>query len=245
MASLPPGSCCMEGYAHHGEPVGTITKYTDFDIYVAKPPVATDKVIVYLTDIFGMPFTNHKLIADNFAQQGFLTVIPNLFYDDHVPFPRPDGFDLFPGWVSRHQPEHTEPIIDKTFEYVKKEFPAVTKFFSVGYCFGAKYVVRLLDEGKLTAGYIAHPSFVTEDELRAIKAPLSIAAAETDPIFPDEKRHQSEVILKEIKATYNIVLYSSVEHGFAVRGDMSNEVVTWSQEAAFFQAVQWFNRFSK
>ncbi|KAK9387862.1 dienelactone hydrolase [Lipomyces mesembrius] len=245
MASLPAGACCMEGYAHHGEPAGTLTKYTDFDVYVAKPSVATDKAIVYLTDIFGMPFTNHKLIADNFAQQGFLTVVPNLFYDDHVPFPRPDNFKLFPDWVQRHQPEHTEPIIEKTFEFVKKEFPAITKYFSVGYCYGAKYVVRLLDEGKLNAGYIAHPSFVTEEELRTIKGPLSIAAAETDSIFPEDKRHQSEAILKEIGATYNIVLYSSVEHGFAVRGDLSNEVVTWTQETAFWQAVQWFTRFSK
>ncbi|ODQ69083.1 hypothetical protein LIPSTDRAFT_114257, partial [Lipomyces starkeyi NRRL Y-11557] len=162
MASLPAGACCMEAYAHHGEPA-----------------VATDKAIVYLTDIFGMPFTNHELIADNFAQQGFLTVVPNLFYDDH-----------------RHQAEHTEPIIEKTFEFVKKEFPVITKYFSVGYCYGAKYVVRLLDEGKLNAGYIAHPSFVTEEELRTIKGPLSIAAAETDSIFPEEKRHQSETILK-------------------------------------------------
>ncbi|KAK9348926.1 dienelactone hydrolase [Lipomyces starkeyi] len=244
MASLPAGACCMEGYVHHGEPAGTLAKYTEFDIYVAKPSVATDKAIVYLTDIFGMPFTNHKLIADNFAQQGFLTVVPNLFYDDHVPFPRPDNFKL-PDWVQRHQPEHTEPIIEKTFEFVKKEFPAITKYFSVGYCYGAKYVVRLLDEGKLNAGYIAHPSFVTEEELRTIKGPLSIAAAETDSIFPEEKRHQSETVLKEIQATYNIVLYSSVEHGFAVRGDLSNEVVTWTQETAFWQAVQWFTRFSK
>ncbi|KAK9486464.1 dienelactone hydrolase [Lipomyces starkeyi] len=245
MASLPAGACCMEGYAHHGEPAGTLAKYTDFDIYVAKPAVATDKAIVYLTDIFGLPFTNHKLIADNFAQQGFLTVVPNLFYDDHVPFPRPDDFKMFPDWVERHQPEHTEPIIEKTFEFVKKEFPAIIKYFSVGYCYGAKYVVRLLDEGKLNAGYIAHPSFVSEEELRAIKGPLSIAAAEIDPVFPEEKRHQSEAILKEIQATYNIVLYSSVAHGFANRGDLSDEVVTWSQETAFWQAVQWFTRFSK
>ncbi|KAK9368867.1 dienelactone hydrolase [Lipomyces kononenkoae] len=244
MASLNPAACCMEGYAHHGEPAGTVCKYEDFDIYVAKPAVSTNKVIIYLTDIFGLPFTNHKLIADNFAKQGFLAVIPNLFYDDHIPFPRPDGFDL-PGWVQRHQPQHTEPIIEKTFEFIKKEFPAVEKLFSVGYCYGGKYVVRLLDEGKLDAGYVAHPSFVSEDELRAIKAPLSIAAAEIDVVFPEEKRHQSESILKEIKATYNIVLYASVSHGFAVRGDLSDEVVTWTQEAAFWQAVQWFTRFSK
>ena len=32
----------------------------------------------------------------------------------------------------------------------------------------------------IDAGYMAHPSFVDEDELEGFKAPLSIAAAETD-----------------------------------------------------------------
>ncbi|KAK9372354.1 uncharacterized protein V1513DRAFT_385012, partial [Lipomyces chichibuensis] len=61
----------------------------------------------------------------------------------------------------------------------------------------------------------------------------------------EEGRHQYEVILKEIQATYNIVFYFSDEHGFANRGDLSNECVSWANEASFWQAVQWFTRFSK
>ena len=84
------------------------------------------------------------------------------------------------------------------------------KIGAVGYCFGAKYVVRHLlpDSGKIDVGYCAHPSFVEEDELRDIKGPFAISAAETDAIFPEEKRHRTEEILKEMKATYQINLYS-------------------------------------
>ena len=80
------------------------------------------------------------------------------------------------------------------------------KIGAVGYCFGAKYVVRHLrpDLGKLDAGYCAHPSFVEDEELKDMKGPLSIAAAETDLIFPNEKRHHTEDVLKELKLPYQI-----------------------------------------
>jgi hypothetical protein len=61
---------------------------------------------------------------------------------------------------------------------------------------------------KIDVGYCAHPSFVEEAELRDMKGPLAIAAAETDAIFPEEKRHRTEEILKEMGATYQINLYS-------------------------------------
>lgn len=89
-------------------------------------------------------------------------------------------------------------------------------------------------------GYSAHPSFVEEDELKAIEGPFAISAAETDAIFPTEKRHRSEEILKETGKPYQINLYSGVEHGFAVRGDPNNRVAVYAKESAFLQAAQWF-----
>ena len=54
----------------------------------------------------------------------------------------------------------------------------VKRLGAVGYCYGAKYVVRGLGEGGgVDVGFIAHPSFVETDELKQIKGPLSIAAA--------------------------------------------------------------------
>lgn len=86
---------------------------------------------------------------------------------------------------------------------------------AIGHCFGAKYVARYLrpDIGKIDAGFIAHPSYVTEEELRAIKGPLAIAAAEIDAIFPAEERHASEAILKENGFPYQVTLFSGVAHG--------------------------------
>lgn len=94
-------------------------------------------------------------------------------------------------------------------------------------------------KGGLAAGYVAHPSFVDDDELSAITAPLSIAAAEIDTIFTTEKRHASEDILIKTNVPWEISLYGAVSHGFAVRGDLKDEKLRYAMEAAFEQAVRW------
>lgn len=111
---------------------------------------------------------------------------------------------------------------------------------------GAKYVVRSMSKDTnqgIDVGYLAHPSFVTEDELQAINGPLSIAAAETDTIFTTELRHQSELILKESGKPYQINLYGGVAHGFSVRGDIEKQHERFAKEQAFLQAVTWFDTY--
>lgn len=105
-----------------------------------------------------------------------------------------------------------------------------------------QYLVRHYKDG-IKVGYIAHPTFVEEEELAAIAGPLSIAAAETDPIFPPEKRHKSEEILKKAGYPYQINLFSGVAHGFAVRGRVDVPVERFAKEQAFLQAVTWFHEF--
>jgi dienelactone hydrolase len=89
---------------------------------------------------------------------------------------------------------------------------------------------------------VAHPSFVEETELAAITGPLSISAAETDAIFPAEKRHTSEEILQKTGQPYQINLFSGVAHGFAVRADTSDKVAKFAKEQAFIQAVTWLDQ---
>lgn len=105
-----------------------------------------------------------------------------------------------------------------------------------------QYVVRHYKSG-INVGYLAHPSFVEEAELAAITGPLAIAAAETDSIFTTELRHKSEEILIATKQPYQINLYSSVVHGFAVRGNMENKIEKYAKEQAFLQAVTFFDNF--
>ena len=63
---------------------------------------------------------------------------------------------------------------------------------------------------------------------------------EIDTIFTSEKRSESEKILADLKAPYQINLYGAVSHGFALRGDLSIKEVKFVTDRAFEQAVTWF-----
>jgi dienelactone hydrolase len=220
----------------------------------------------------GHALINPQLIADQFAANGYWVVMPDLFQGDAIELNQlgTGNFDIMT-WLTKggpegkgHLPDTVDPIVEKTLAYMKEQ--GAKKIGAVGYCFGGKYVARFLAKGKgVDVGFTAHPSFVDEAELRGMTGPLSIAAAgklrkpektwknavtnniaETDTIFPEDKRHESERILKDMGSIpYQMVLYSGVEHGFAVRGDLNKPEIKFAKEAAFIQAVQWFDEFLK
>ncbi|KAJ5994254.1 hypothetical protein N7451_009978 [Penicillium sp. IBT 35674x] len=249
MASLSPDSCCYKGVKHEGVAKGKLSQIAGIEAYTVYPESqSTEKAILILTDILGHQFINIQLIADQFAANGYFVVIPDLFEGDPVPLNKPGEFDM-EKWRAgeynskgiAHSPPNVDPIVDSCLKEMRDTLGCKT-IGAVGYCFGAKYVVRFLQPGtKVDVGFMAHPTGVTEEELGAIKGPLAIAAAETDAKFPPEKRHKSELILQQTGLPYQINLFSGVNHGFAVRGDLSKRVVKYAKETAFLQAVQWFN----
>ncbi|KAL0255015.1 hypothetical protein SLS55_009542 [Diplodia seriata] len=244
MASNPPGKCCTTGFKHEGASAGKIEKVAGISTYLAYPEnKSTENAILILTDIFGHEFVNVQLLADQFAANGYFAVIPDLFNGDPVPVDMPADFELMK-WLGGHGVAQVDPIVDAVVKELKGKL-GVKRLGGVGYCFGAKYVVRFLKDKQIDVAYLAHPSFVDAEELKAIQGPVSISAAETDNIFPAPKRRESEDILVDIKATYQLNLFSGVEHGFAVRGDLSKKHVKWAKEQAFYQSVAWFDQYLK
>jgi dienelactone hydrolase len=251
MASNPPGRCCTVGVKHEGDPAGKLIRVADkHDAYLASPPA--DKThagvgILLLPDVIGI-WQNSKLIADQFAANGYLTLLLDTFNGDALSLTeRPANFNIM-DWLVKgsdgnnpHTKEAVDPIVEDGIKALKEEY-GIKKIGAVGYCFGAKYVVRHYKNG-IAVGYVAHPSFVDEDELAAISGPLAISAAETDSIFTTEKRHRSEEILKDVGQPYQINLFSQVEHGFAVRCDPAVKVQKFAKEQAFLQAVTWFDEY--
>ncbi|PBP18573.1 alpha/beta-hydrolase [Diplocarpon rosae] len=248
MASNPPSTCCTIGVRHEGAPSGKLIKFENIEGYVAEATgktIHTDTAILFLPDVIGI-WNNSKLMADQYAANGYYTLMPDLFYGDQLSLNRPADFDIM-AWVTKgtggnnpHTWEAVDPIVEKSIKYLQDQ--GYKKIGAVGYCFGAKYVVRYLPTGKgINVGFVAHPSFVEEDELAAIRGPLSIAAAEVDHIFPKEKRHRSEEILIETKQPYQVALFGGVAHGFAVRCDLSKKHEKFAKEQAFLQAVAWFD----
>ncbi|KAI4864077.1 dienelactone hydrolase [Hypoxylon rubiginosum] len=246
MASNPPGQCCTVGVKHDGEPTGRDIKIGSWDAYLAEPNPATahqGAALLYLPDVIGI-WQNSKLMADQYAANGYLCVVVDLFNGDALPLNFPATFDIM-SWLIKgstgdnpHTSEAVDPIVAAAIKWLKTE-KGITKLGALGYCFGAKYVARHFPD--IQVGFFAHPSFVTDEELAGFKAPLSIAAAETDSIFTPELRHKSEVILAKGGYPYQITLYSQVVHGFSVRCDTSKKVEKLAKDQAFIQAVSWFD----
>ncbi|KAE8386857.1 hypothetical protein ETB97_008956 [Aspergillus alliaceus] len=243
MASNPPGPCCATGFKHEGNPVGEIKNVNGIDTYVVYPKDKnTEKAVIILSDIFGI-YVNAQLIADEFAANGYLCVLPDLFQGDAISLSDMEsGKADLQAWFPSHQPTHVDPVVEATIKYVREELGA-KRVAGAGYCFGAKYVCRHMKDGKLDVGYNAHPSFVTHEELGAITGPLSIAASEIDSIFTTQLRHESEETLKKTGQPWQINLFSGVSHGFAVRADLSNKHFKFAKEQAFCQAVNWFRQY--
>ncbi|KAL7941897.1 dienelactone hydrolase [Trichoderma barbatum] len=249
MASDPPGSCCTVGTLHEGISKGKFIKLEGgINAYLATPSEENAYKgigILFAPEAMGI-YPNSQLLADSFAAQGYTTLIPDVFNEDAVPLNKFATIDLM-SWLTKgsngnnpHTTEHVDPIIIAGIKALREL--GVHRIGGVGYCFGAKYVLRHFKSG-IDVAFIAHPSFVEEDELAALSGPLSIAAAETDSIFPASMRHKSEQILIKTGQPFQINLFSGVEHGFGIRGDPSVKIQKFAKEQAFSQAIAWFDEF--
>jgi dienelactone hydrolase len=107
-----------------------------------------------------------------------VTVVPDIWEGDNVPLNwDPKGDFNLRQWMGRHPPGKVETICQTAIKAMKEEY-GVRKIGGSGYCLGAKYVCRLMAEGKgLDVGYLAHPSATTGDEVKGVAGPLAIAAA--------------------------------------------------------------------
>lgn len=236
MASNPPGKCCFKTFDHSGNPEGTLETLNGVLTYITGDR-NSERVIIIMCDVFGPVYQNSQLIADDYAKNGYLVVIPDILFGDYVPASGLVG--TIQEYLGRHTVEATEAIAEKSYEWVKSNTKA--KFIgTLGYCFGAKYSVRLIDGKKdVDAASIFHPSFVSMEEVAAIKKPLYIHAAEEDNIYPENLRRDTEDKLKEIGAVYYQTLYCKTTHGFACRSDPSDKYAWAASQKAVVDTL-WF-----
>ncbi|KAF7345461.1 Dienelactone hydrolase endo-1,3,1,4-beta-D-glucanase [Mycena venus] len=239
---------CIKGVTHEGTPEGKIEHIGGIETYVATPTVdyPKDKVVLVLTDVFGLSLVNNKLLTDDYARNGFKAVAPDLFNGDPVTpdaFSPGSTFDIGAWFAKGHDQAHTRPIVDKVIAALKAE--GVTTFAAVGYCFGARYVFDLAFENIIKASAVAHPSLlkVPEDLERYVaesKAPLLINSCTVDQQYPPESQAKGDEIFANFAPGYKREYFDGCSHGFAVRGDLSDPKVKAGKEGAFKATVEWF-----
>ncbi|KAJ7851034.1 Alpha/Beta hydrolase protein [Mycena olivaceomarginata] len=239
---------CIQGVTHQGTPTGKIETIGGIECYVATPTVdyPKDKVLLYITDVFGYAFVNCKLLVDDFARNGFKVVAPDIMQGDPIPEDAllgvEGGFDLA-GWLKNHGAEYARPPLDKVLAALKAA--GVTSVGAVGYCYGARWVFDLAFDNAITVAAVAHPSLLQvpadlEKYVATAKAPLLINSCEVDPQFPPASQAAADKIFAGFAPGYKRPYFAGCTHGFAVRGDLSNPQVKAGKEGAFKESVEWF-----
>ncbi|KAJ3996971.1 dienelactone hydrolase [Lentinula boryana] len=246
---------CIKGVRHEGNPEGKWETINGVESYIGTPSgeYQTDKVLLFICDVFGPQLPNAQLLVDDFARNGIKTVAPDLFEKDGLPFDifdseeKRQSFDL-PSWFGRHGPAASRPLLDKVISALKAQ--GVTSFAATGYCYGGRLVFDLAFENITSVSIGNHPSLLkSPDDLdkyfTTSRVPLLLNTCTVDEQFPPPAQTQADAILGSGKFApgYKREYFDGCTHGFAVRGDLSNPKVKAGKEGAFKASVDWLYQY--
>lgn len=169
-------------------------------------------------------------------------LFPIFFKGD--PFVRENAERPIMEWLKDHG-------TDKGYEDAKRIVEAVkgkgaSAIGAAGFCWGAKVVVELAKTGAIKASVLLHPSFVSVDDIKGVKAPIAILGAEIDRMSPPELLKQFEEILaakSEVDA--QVKIFPKVSHGWTVRYDVADQEAVKCAEEAHSDMLEWFAKFVK
>ncbi|KAH7325980.1 Alpha/Beta hydrolase protein [Stachybotrys elegans] len=147
---------------------GETIKLNDVDAYISKPadfPHTPCRVLLLLTGGTGIKSTNNQIQADNYASEGFLVVMPDMFGGDmpFAPSITDDSASLLERvkmkaveitkafvidmWLARVTEEKVMPILHKVIDAIHDQYADVVKsgggIYAVGYCVGGRFVLLL------------------------------------------------------------------------------------------------------
>ncbi|KPI82509.1 hypothetical protein ABL78_8481 [Leptomonas seymouri] len=181
MASEHPNRCCPTD----ATAAKCVYHPTGDDFYIVGP--LDSKVgVVIVSDIFGM-LPNSRRMADVFAQQGYLAIMPDFFGKkawDHDDWPTDfdsEKWKTFITWAGTF--EVHRPRIDRAIQVLRKF--GVEKVGAVGMCWGAALSFLTAADGSVDAVCTAHPSFFTAASVKAAKTPVLVMASKDEPNFDE------------------------------------------------------------
>ena len=85
--------------------------------------------------------------------------------------PKVEGWDL-KEWAMKHKGFADQAVPKWTAAVKEKYGKEVTKFASLGYCFGAPFVFETLGSGVADVGAFAHPTFLTDSHFEKLSSML-------------------------------------------------------------------------
>jgi carboxymethylenebutenolidase len=205
------------------------------DTYLFQPPGSGPwpAAIVYMDAMAVRP--ELKSMAERLAANGYLTVLPNLFYRSG---PQPP---VDPGAFTRPGPERDRvfaligsidgPKVMSDTRAVLDHLATLDSFTgkvgTVGYCMGGGYA--LLAAGtfpdRVAAAASFHGGALATDRpdsphlvAPTMRAKVYVGVAGIDPMFSAEQKEKIRKALEDAKVDFTLEVYEDVRHGFTVTG---------------------------
>ena len=174
-------SCCLSGAIHDGTPTGRLDTLGGLQTYIAEPKTGSKaKSVIFISDsaqtlvpslsspltcgvVFGWELTNTRLLADEYAKEGFYVYLPDFHQADSLPIDFLQNVEpplkkqetltvtekakntavvpvtLGP-WLLTHRESVTRPLIDGFINTVRNT-PGTNKIGALGFCWGGRYAI--------------------------------------------------------------------------------------------------------
>ena len=257
---------CCTGYSEKGTPLGIYEKYAGQECYISKPKNDNLKIAIVLgTDIFGYRLSNIQLLADQFAELGYLAIVPDLFDNQAFKAELVDPlignglrlscsifslisnffsrlfsalyfFSFIPFFILKHPPESKILKFVKIFDQLRQD---KYKIGFQGYCYGGTIGMMLSSTHLVNAISCAHPGpFQVKESLEQLKTKTLLILVHKDMHIKEIEQSQ---ILDFSKGQPNLEAELFFQHhGFAIRCDTRIEEQKKEKERAFHLAAAFF-----
>ncbi|KAK4447156.1 putative hydrolase [Podospora aff. communis PSN243] len=240
-------SCCLRGFHWGGQPVGRETTVNGQSCYVTGS--SADVAIIVIHDLYGWTFSNTRLLADHYAAEVDATVyVPDFFggavlSPALIDNPAEWGKLDLPGFMERNSKAVRFPEMASFATYLRTQHACIG---AVGFCYGGWAAFQL--GGKQEDGQAplvdcitaAHPTFLTEDEMRNVGVPAQILAPEVDPMFTAELKAYAVNEIPKVGVPFSYQYFPGLSHGFAIRGNREDVAETKGLERGMRAVVAWF-----
>ena len=214
--------------------------------YLSTPSAAQGAGVVVIPTIFGgEPYM--VSFADRLAAEGFVAVLPDMFWRDEDPGVLDHDEQGFKRAHARNGRSDIEQGMDDLADVITalKARPECNgKIAVIGFCFGGAHVLLGAARLGIDAGISFHGSHVANhlDEIVGIKCPLSFHYGDNDAVAPMEEINRIRTAFETLESA-EVYIYPGAIHGYMQpwRGengyDEAAEVASWDRALKVLKSI--------